>query len=168
MVDFFTLRVDSEVPSESMALKGLVDPMFVKVLNQLSLGAQQYLNESGLSDPGVFESFLGDPTTEVEELAFEPGDVPKLKELLQQAHRAAHGQRAEFARKGTDEFVRRDKGERKHDSTKPKDQPSSKGLSKLRRHGTVDVFHLVWLEARSSKGTVERGRKPKRKRECDG
>ena len=43
----------------------------------------------GLSDSGVFESYLGDPSTEVEELAFGAGDVLKLKELLKQAQRAA-------------------------------------------------------------------------------
>ena len=92
-----------------MAPKPFVDPMFAKALEQLSLEAQRYLTESGLSDPGVFESCLGDPSTQVDELAFEPGDVPKLNELLKQAQRAARGQRAEFARRGTDEFVRRDR-----------------------------------------------------------
>ena len=66
--------------------------MFLRVLKKLNSEAQDYLHKNGLSDPGVFESFLGDPSTELQELAFEPGDIPTLQELLQQAHRAARGQ----------------------------------------------------------------------------
>ena len=62
--------------------------------------------------PGSLRKFLGDPNTKVEELALETGDVPKLEELLKQAQRAARGQRAEFARRRADEFVRRDKQRR--------------------------------------------------------
>ena len=51
---------------------------------------------------------MWDLDTEVEEVAHELEDVPKLKEFLQQAHRAARGQRAEFARRVVDEFARRD------------------------------------------------------------
>ena len=58
-VDFLTLRVGSDVPSESMAQKGLADPMFAKVLNQFSLGAQQYLNESGLFGPRSLRELPG-------------------------------------------------------------------------------------------------------------
>ena len=53
--------------------------------------------------------------------AREPGDVVKLQELLRHARRAARDQRAEFARRGLDEFVRRDK-ERKEGSTSARDQ----------------------------------------------
>ena len=83
---------------DSVDSRALVDPMFARALKQLSLEAQEYFHEDGLSDPEVFESFLGDPDRKEEELAFETGDVPKLEELLKQ-HCAAYGQRAEFARR---------------------------------------------------------------------
>ena len=91
-----------------MASKALPDPLYSKVLKQLSLDAQRHLSDTGLSDPGVLESYLGDPSTDLQELAFEPRDIPILEELLNQAHRAARGQRAEFARRGAHEFIRGD------------------------------------------------------------
>ena len=126
-----------------MDSRSSVDPMFLRVLKKLSSEAQDYLHENGLSDPGVFESFLGDPSTELQELAFEPGDIPTLQELLQQAHRAARGQRAKFARRGADEFIRREKQRREE----------------ARSHeagGPVAASLLVWHGARDSKETVER------------
>ena len=60
-----------------MDSRALVDPMFASAQKQLSLEAQEYIHENGLSDPGVYDSFLGDPNTKVEELAFETGDFTK-------------------------------------------------------------------------------------------
>ena len=37
------------------------DPLFLRAINQLSLEAQKYLQESGLDDPSVLECFLSDP-----------------------------------------------------------------------------------------------------------
>ena len=108
---------------------------------QLSLEGQQYLHESGLPDPGVFESFesfLRDPNTIVEELAFETGDVSKLEEPLKQAQRAAHGQQKEFARA------------RKPGCTKPKVPQNCKERSRPFLRGTVGVFP-GWPEAQSKK-----------------
>ena len=88
-----------------MASEASVDPLFARVLKQLSPDAQRHLSDTGgLSDPGVLESYLGDQSTDLQELAFEPGDIPILEELLEQAHRAAQGQRAEFARRGAEEW----------------------------------------------------------------
>ena len=95
-----------------MASKALADPLYSKVLIQLSLDARRHLSDTGLSDPGVLESCLSDPSTDLQELAFEPRDIPILEELLNQAHRAARGQRAEFARRGAHEFIRGDKQRR--------------------------------------------------------
>ena len=95
-----------------MASKALADPLFARVLKQLSPDAQRHLSDTGLSDPGVLESYLGDHSTDLQELPFEPGDIPILEELLKHAHRAARGQRAEFVRRGADEFIRRDKQRR--------------------------------------------------------
>ena len=107
-----------------MDSRASVDPMFLRVLKKLSSEAQDYLHENGLSDPGVFESFVGDPSTELQELAFEPGDIPTLQELLQQAHQAARGQRAEFAHRGADEFIRRDKQRREEARSHEAEGPS--------------------------------------------
>ena len=61
------------------------DPLFVRALKQLSFQAQANLAESELDDPGVLESFVADPDTQLTELAFEPEDVPKLEALMVQA-----------------------------------------------------------------------------------
>ena len=87
----------------------LVDPIFAKAVKSLSEEAQRNLDESGLSDPGVLDAFLRDPETALEELAREPGDFAKLEVVWAQAKRAARGQRAEFARRGLDQFARWDK-----------------------------------------------------------
>ena len=63
-VSFFHFSVESELHPDSMDSRALVDPMFATVPKQLSLEAQEYLDENGLSDPGVYESFLGDPDTQ--------------------------------------------------------------------------------------------------------
>ena len=90
-----------------------VDPLFKKAYEKLSKEAQRNLTESDLLDPAVLVCYLEGPDTEIEELARETGDIEKLQELLRQARRAARGQRAEFARRGLGEFVRRDKERKK-------------------------------------------------------
>ena len=92
-----------------MAKFALADPVFAKAVKALSEEAQRNLVENGLSDPGVLDAYLRDPGTELDELAREPGDVVKLVEVWAQAKRAARGQRAEFARRGLDQFARWDK-----------------------------------------------------------
>ena len=82
-----------------------VDPLFKRAYEKPSKEAQRNSTETDLLVEG--------PDTEIEELAREPGDIEKLQELLRQARRAARGQRAEFARRGLDEFVRRDKERKK-------------------------------------------------------
>ena len=108
-----------------MAKNRACDPLFGKVLESLSKEAQRNLTNSGLLGPGVLVCYLVGPDTEIEELAREPGDVVKLQELLRHARRAARGQRAEFARRGLDEFVRRDKERREearaHETKGPTD-----------------------------------------------
>ena len=84
-----------------------VDPLFARALKQQSFPAQAHLVETGLDDPGVFESFLADPAS-VTELAHEP-PVHKLDALLVQAKRAARVQRAEFANRGPDVLARADR-----------------------------------------------------------
>ena len=106
---FLTLRVESEVRSDSMAKFALADPVFAKAVKALSEEAQRNLVENGLSDLGVLDAYLRDPGTELDELALEPGDVVKLVEVWAQAKRGARGQRAEFARRGLDQFARWDK-----------------------------------------------------------
>ena len=107
--------VESDCASDSMAKNQSCDPLFGKVLESPSKEAQRNLTNSGLLDPGVLVCYLDGPDTEIEELAREPGDIVKLQELLRHARRAARGQRAEFAPRGLDEFVRRDK-ERKEEA----------------------------------------------------
>ena len=85
------------------------DPLFGRVLKELSFETQRYLQETGLDDPSVLESFLSDPEASTEELAHVPEDIPKLEALLVQAKRAARVQRAEFANRGPDVFARADK-----------------------------------------------------------
>ena len=89
------------------------DPLFLRALKRLSLEAQRYLEETGLDDPSVLESFLWDPETSLDELAHEPEDVPKLEALLVQAKRAARVQRAEFANRGPDGFARADREQKR-------------------------------------------------------
>ena len=89
-----------------MAKFALADPVFEKAVKALSEEAQHNLVEIGLSDPGVLDAYLWDLGTELEELAWELGDVVKLVEVWAQAKRAARGQRTEFARRGLDQFAR--------------------------------------------------------------
>ena len=80
--------------------------------------------------------YLEGPDTEIEELAREPGNIESFQELLRQARRAARGQRAEFARRGLNEFVRRDK-ERKKEARAHERAPTLSGRHRL--PGTVVV-----------------------------
>ena len=148
-----------------MAKNQSCDPLFRKVLESLSKEAQRNLTNSGLLDPGVLVCYLDEPDTEIEELAREPGDVVKLQELLRHARRAARGQRAEFARRGLDEFVRRDK-ERKEEAR----AHETKGPTDLQRSaeapppGTVVVSLLASPGTLSLKETAEHGKRQKRKK----
>ena len=129
---FLIFSVESDVQSDSMDSKASADPMFVRVLKKQSSEAQEHLHENGLLDPGVYEIFLGDPDTRVEELAFETGDISMLQELLGHAQRAARGQRAEFARREqTSSSVETGRDVRKPDSTKPTVPPSCKERSSV-------------------------------------
>ena len=111
--------VESELLSDSMSKTRTVDPLFLRAHENLSKAAQRNVSDTGLLDPAVLACNLDDPDTGIDELAPEPGNEAKLQELLRQARRAAEGQRAEFARRGLDEFVRQDKA-RKAAATKQK------------------------------------------------
>ena len=105
----FTFCRVGELLSDSMSKTRTVDPLFLRAYENLSKAAQRNLSDTGLLEPTVLVCYLDDPDTGIDELAREPGNEAKLQELLHQARRAAGGRRAEFARRGLDEFVRQDK-----------------------------------------------------------
>ena len=98
------------------------DPLFAKVFKTLSGETQDYLKDNGLDNPGVFESFLGDPDVTVEDLASTPSEVPGLTALLKEASRAVRSKSAEFASRPMADFLRSDR-KRKQEHVQPK-QPS--------------------------------------------
>ena len=120
-----------------MPITRSVDPLFKRAFERLSTEAQKNLTEAGLLDPAVLVCYLEGPDTEIEELVREPGDNEKLQELLPQARRAARGQRAEFAKRGLDEFVKRDR-ERKEESR----AHETRGPSELRRSAEAPPLAL--------------------------
>ena len=125
------------------------DPLFAKDLKTLSEEAQRNLTESGLSDPGVLDAFLRDPETELEELAREPGDFAKLEVVWAQAKRAARGQRAEFARRGLDQFACWEK--EKRDETRSHE---GQGPSELQRATEAPPpWHCRRLPSRLARST---------------
>ena len=65
-----------------------INPLFSKVLRTLSAETREYLEDNGLDNQGVFESFLGDVDVCVEDLASTPSDVRGLEALLKEANRA--------------------------------------------------------------------------------
>ena len=130
-----------------------VDPLFQRAYETLSKEAQRNLREAGLLDPAVLVCYLEGPDTEIEELAREPGDNEKLRELLRQARRAARGQRAEFARRGLDEFVRRDR-ERKEEAR----AHETGGPSELQRAAEAPPpWHCRRLPSRLARNTKLEG-----------
>ena len=80
-----------------------LDPLFRRTFKELCFEAQQHMEENGLDDPSVLESFLSDPDTSPAQLAHEPADVAV------QAKRAARVQRAEFPNRGPDGFAKADR-----------------------------------------------------------
>ena len=120
-------------------------------MKALSEEAERNLVEIGLSDPGVLDAYLRDPGTELEVLAREPGDVVKLVEVWALAKRAARGQRAEFARRGLDQFARWDKA-RKAEARAHEEQ----GPNELQRAAEVPPpWHCRRLQSRLARSTRE-------------
>ena len=98
----------------------------------------------------------------IEELAREPGDEAKLQEQLPQERREAGGQRAEFARRGLDDVVRRDKSaRRRHAATKQKARQSSNEQGRRILRGTGVACPQALPEAQNWKATAKRGRRQK-------
>ena len=149
----FHNSVESELLSDSMPKILSVDPLFQRAYETLSKEAQRNLRETGLLDPAVLVCYLEGPDTEIEELAREPGDNEKLRELLRQVRRAARGQRAEFARRGLDEFVRRDR-ERKEEAR----AHETEGPSELQRAAEAPPpWHCRRLPSRLARNTKLEG-----------
>ena len=92
----------------------------------------------------------------------EPEEAPM--QLLQQAQRAAPGQRAAFARGGVDECARRDKLRREETRTHEDSGPTRCSEQRmLVRRGTVVASLPAWPETPNWKATARRGKKQKRR-----
>ena len=141
------------------------DPLFAKVFKTLSGETQDCLKDNGLDNPGVFESFLGDPDVRVEDLASTPSVVPGLTALLKEASRAVRSKSAEFASRPMADLLRSDSEEKTLSTCLPKEptelQLSSRGSTALSR---AQAAVLVGKKVTPGEGTagpreLRRGRK---------
>ena len=148
-----------------MAKFALADPVFAKAVKALSEEAQRNLVENGLSDPGVLDAYLRG----IRELSLTSShgsqeNVVKLVEVWAQATRAARGQRAEFARRGLDQFARWDKARKAEARANEEQGPNElQRAAEVHRPGTA-VCRLVLARLEGDSRAREKAEEEERQR----
>ena len=143
-----------------------VDPLFQRAYETLSKEAQRNLREAGLLDPAVLVCYLEGIDTEVEELAREPGDNEKLRELLRAGTQSGKGStsRVRHVADWTSSCGVTGTAKKKHEPTRPEVRQNSSVRLKHHLPGTAAVSRLAWPGTPSWKGTAEQGRRRKKKK----